>query len=639
VETSIHRVTAFVKIDYEFRYAIYRAASVFFGKQFPMPKKPLLAFSFFLIATLSLSQKPTITIREFESATPYTHLDLNNDPEQFHFAVVTDRTGGHRPGVFEDGVEKLNLLQPEFVMSVGDLIEGYTEDMNTLTAEWQEFDAFVNALEMPFFYVPGNHDITNEVMEKLWIEKFGATYYHFVYKDVLFLCLNSEDQKRGAGRGTISDAQYEFVKKTLADHPDVKWTLVFMHQPLWVQENTERWPDVEALLSDRKHNVFAGHYHNYIAADRNNGKYIMLATTGGGSALRGPQLGEFDHFMWITMKPTGPLIANVALNGVFDEDLFTAESAELASTIEDMDVVQIEPLLLDDLANFQESELQIKLKNDLDIPVTVNLRERFNWDLTGKMDRNEITINPNSVEFAKLTLRKRVDLKTGDFSPFVLESTVTVDTDEKSIEIPGRYLIKPLEKHTLRSSKKKKIDGKLNDWDELTHFFQAESEGGNEVRFDLSYDDDFLYVAAEVKDDEVMNSGKGAPWTQDYIGFALNGEVLPKSAMSKGKHWYANEVYFLISPEIGSAPALTHPQDRIPETAEYKCLATDDGYLLEMKMPLDYIKSKQGEEWKSFRFNLMTGDKNTDGQTEMTFWQNDWRGSENVVGSGVFVRE
>jgi len=46
-------------------------------------------------------------------------------------------------------------------------------------------------LEMPFFRVPGNHDIANKVAQELWRERHGATYYHFVYKDVLFLVLDS----------------------------------------------------------------------------------------------------------------------------------------------------------------------------------------------------------------------------------------------------------------------------------------------------------------------------------------------------------------------------------------------------------------------------------------------------------------
>jgi len=38
-------------------------------------------------------------------------------------------------------VEQLNLLQPEFVISVGDLIEGYSEDASKLVGECASFRA------------------------------------------------------------------------------------------------------------------------------------------------------------------------------------------------------------------------------------------------------------------------------------------------------------------------------------------------------------------------------------------------------------------------------------------------------------------------------------------------------------------
>src|SRR4051812_33675583 len=56
-----------------------------------------------------------------EEKNPWTNLKINNDPEQFQFVVVTDRTGGHRDKIFSRAVHQINLLQPEFVMSVGDL--------------------------------------------------------------------------------------------------------------------------------------------------------------------------------------------------------------------------------------------------------------------------------------------------------------------------------------------------------------------------------------------------------------------------------------------------------------------------------------------------------------------------------------
>src|SRR6476619_5408301 len=58
-----------------------------------------------------------------EAKNPWTSLTPNTTADQFQFAIVSDRTGGHRAGVFSKAVQQVNLLQPEFVMSVGDLIE------------------------------------------------------------------------------------------------------------------------------------------------------------------------------------------------------------------------------------------------------------------------------------------------------------------------------------------------------------------------------------------------------------------------------------------------------------------------------------------------------------------------------------
>ena len=59
--------------------------------------------------------------------TPWTHLDFHNQPESFQFAIIGDLAGGFRPEIFRKAVAQLNTLQPEFVMSVGDLIETWPE--------------------------------------------------------------------------------------------------------------------------------------------------------------------------------------------------------------------------------------------------------------------------------------------------------------------------------------------------------------------------------------------------------------------------------------------------------------------------------------------------------------------------------
>ena len=94
-----------------------------------------------------------------DEASPYTHLNFKNAPDEFQFAIITDNAGGARPGVFAKAVEMVNLLQPEFVVNAGDLIEGYSEDEEDFRVWWQEIDEYLEQLDMPFFFVPGNHDL------------------------------------------------------------------------------------------------------------------------------------------------------------------------------------------------------------------------------------------------------------------------------------------------------------------------------------------------------------------------------------------------------------------------------------------------------------------------------------------------
>ena len=130
-----------------------------------------------LVAAVALSEKPSLEKElqiQIGDKNPWTSLKMNNDPDDFRFAVVSDRTGGHRPKIFSQAMQQINLLQPEFVMSVGDLIEGYSDKSDKVEQEWTEFQSYVKRLQMPFFYVPGNHDITNAMQEKMYREKYRA---------------------------------------------------------------------------------------------------------------------------------------------------------------------------------------------------------------------------------------------------------------------------------------------------------------------------------------------------------------------------------------------------------------------------------------------------------------------------------
>lgn len=98
---------------------------------------------------LSAGETAEIEIDKQPGPNPWSDLEFPDAEVEFQFAVVSDNTGGAYPGVFDMAMTKLNLMQPEFVMSVGDLIEGYSNDREALAAEWEEIDASIDKLTSP----------------------------------------------------------------------------------------------------------------------------------------------------------------------------------------------------------------------------------------------------------------------------------------------------------------------------------------------------------------------------------------------------------------------------------------------------------------------------------------------------------
>jgi hypothetical protein len=268
---------------------------------------------------------------EFQSSipgsdrTPWTHLDFHNRPENFQFAVIGDLAGGFRPEVFRKAVGQLNAVQPEFVMSVGDLIETWDwkedarlNDRSRIEPLWAEFFDIVSDLEMPFFCVGGNNGLGNDLLEGMWRERFGHTHYSFSYGDVLFVVLSTDDPP-GSSDGQMSEGQIDWLATTLAHRPDTRWTFLFLHRPLWL-DNPSEWQPVEEVLGDRPRTIFAGHHHAYKVTSIDGFSYYSLATTGGVSSLSGPAGGGFDHLVWVTMTDDGPRIANLMQDGIWGDN-------------------------------------------------------------------------------------------------------------------------------------------------------------------------------------------------------------------------------------------------------------------------------------------------------------------------------
>ena len=317
-----------------------------------------------------------MVLPDLPGAVPWTSKPVIDDPDRFQIAIMTDHTGGHRPGIWMDAVRKLNMLRPSFVMSVGDLVEGFTANRDEALRQWREFEGFVDRLEMRFFFVAGNHDLSNDLLDGLWRDKFGPTWYSFDYKRVHFVCLCSEDPVL-----RIGDEQLAFLRADLVTHADARHTLVFLHRPLWItaerdlaegRADSTNWKRVEALLADRPHTVFSGHIHHYVQYQRNGGRqYYALATTGGGSQLRGRPYGEFDHVTWLTMEHDGPQVVNLTLDGVLPPDVVTEEESVRFRDFLARTVVEVAPIFVEDSAGFAEGDLHVRLTNGCETRVSL----------------------------------------------------------------------------------------------------------------------------------------------------------------------------------------------------------------------------------------------------------------------------
>jgi len=286
-----------------------------------------------------------------DDAQPWTHKNFDAAEEKFTFAVFSDLTGGEREKIFEIAVAQLNLLRPELIVNVGDLIEGDSGTADGLNAEWDWFDERAKRARAPLFYAGGNHDLTGELLQKVWDERYGSSYYHFVYKHVLFLVLDTEDNTpermqeifelrneaiaiyKAEGSeafentayaklperfaGTIGPEQSAYFQQVIGANPDVRWTFLFMHKPAWKKDGETTFAVIEAALGDLPYTVFHGHEQVYGYAKRHGRDYIRLATTGGEQY---PEFGRsMDHVMLVTIDNNGVDIANLLMSGILDK--------------------------------------------------------------------------------------------------------------------------------------------------------------------------------------------------------------------------------------------------------------------------------------------------------------------------------
>ncbi len=249
----------------------------------------------------------------------------------FSFVIIGDTRTGIE--TFQKQIDEINLLDPDMVIDVGDMVPGYAKKPAKIEAMWDEFDKIVSRFKVPLIMVHGNHDIWSPLSRKIYQRRYGKLYFSFDYKGVHFVALDSEVlDSNGKPTNRISDEQIKWLKNDLASHRNSRATFVFLHKPLWQDMHVakgagEHWfKDVHPILVKYGVSaVFAGHVHKYIKCPTSEG--IAYYITGGGGAEMGnnPAQGDFHHYCLLKVRNNAWKMAVIKPGSVFPDTIVTEQ--------------------------------------------------------------------------------------------------------------------------------------------------------------------------------------------------------------------------------------------------------------------------------------------------------------------------
>jgi calcineurin-like phosphoesterase family protein len=231
-----------------------------------------------------------------------------SESEPLRIAILSDRTMGWPEGldVLRAAVSEVVDASPAMVLTMGDMVNGYTRYEADWLEEYEEWRECVAPLDVPLVPVAGNHDtwpgtrgIDDPMNERLFEEHFGPLYGSFDVGRTHFVLLYSEDGL--SGRSGIGEEQMAWLAEDLADL-DSDHLFVLLHVPLFDRERGN-WDEIHEMLVETgiARAVIAGHVHAFQRfPDRDGIAYWTLGGTGG-VVMSSPLLGGLQHWAMLTV--------------------------------------------------------------------------------------------------------------------------------------------------------------------------------------------------------------------------------------------------------------------------------------------------------------------------------------------------
>lgn len=563
--------------------------------------------------------------------TPWSNESVKNKEEDFSFAILPDRTIRPRVGTFSSLLQKVDAMRPDFIMSVGNLVEGNTKSVSEYKRQWKELDSVIALAKAPFFKVGGSHDIQadNSVMRDEWINQYGATYYHFQYNQVLFLCLDTED----GGSGSISKTQLDYFTQVLKKNKKVKQAFVFMNKPLWTTDKSRNFRQLEHLLQNLNYSVFAGNLHRYAHSRRFGHDYYSLATAGGFSKLRGKEVGEIDHFIWVSFQNNQVTITNISSDGFVENSVVNDDNLAVVDLLREEKWLSIDPVVFErDSVDFFEVNITLENTAEKDMSVTGHLNHKaFNFEPSTV----DLQVRQSStVQFPITVTPKMAGFLVQNFDTIALKLKL-----KASFEVNGKKISIPSEKKVVLDwtrlcptrTSAVSIDGDLADWEKVQFHEVKDGYFKNKIdwygasdawfRFALQKDKKFLYVAVQTFDNHSVFSSPLDDY-QDQLFFHLKSQSaileLTCGLNNSGKKWL-----WIAKGGDNKAPSSS-------------VVPSEEGLISELKIPLSTFGLNSNDS--TFLFNIGWRDFDKKGNLRLSslWWKPGADDPEYYEGAGKF---
>ena len=196
----------------------------------------------------------------------------------FTFVQISDTHIGFdkpaNPNVHGTAVQALERIKalpikPALILHTGDITHLSKDE------QFDEAKQILSGLDVPIFYVPGEHDFLDEGQGKAFLAHFGRGtqglgWYSFDHNGVHFVALNNVAALKPGGMAHLGDDQIAWLKKDLSGLPASTPIVVFAHIPLWTVYEAWGWgtDDADQALALLRRfgsvTVLNGHIHQIL---------------------------------------------------------------------------------------------------------------------------------------------------------------------------------------------------------------------------------------------------------------------------------------------------------------------------------------------------------------------------------------